>query len=113
MGGILVFHALGLFPRPGLYDVSRLIGSSQTTLEGRVLDSPIIRWNQTRFLLQGKASPQDAFQGRTLVTLAFPDEELAPGDLIRVRGWLSRPRPPSSKREFDERRYWSTKKVFS
>ena len=113
MAGIVVLHLLGLFPRPGLYDLSRLIGSSQTTMEGHVLDSPTLRWNQTRFLAEAKASPQDAFGGKVLVTLAFPMENLAPGDRIRLRGWLSAPRLPTVGRDFDERRYWATKKVYS
>ncbi len=113
MAGIVLLHQAGLFPRPGLYDLSRLIGSSQVVLEGRVLDAPIIRWNQTRFLLEGRATPLSAFQGRTLVTLTFPDERLAPGDVIRIRAWPSAPRPPTAKREFDERSYWASRKVFS
>lgn len=113
MGGIVVLHLAGLFPRPALYDLSRLIGSSQVVLEGRVLDSPILRWNQTRFLFEAKALPLEAFHGRTLVTLTFPDEELAPGDVIHVRGWLSAPRPQALGRDFDEQGYWATRCVFS
>ena len=113
MAAILILHFLGLFPRPGIYDVSRLIGASQVAIEGKVLDAPVIRWDQTRFLLQGHAVTQSAFKGRVLVTLAFPDEELAPGDSIRVRGWLSATRPPSASREFDEQGYWATRRVFS
>jgi len=113
MAAILLLHALGLFPRAGLYDVARLVGSSQVTFEGRVMDSPIIRWNQTRFLMQGNAQPLQAFCGRTVVTLAFPAEDLAPGDDIRARGWLSATREPSLTRDFDERGYWATHKVFT
>src|SRR5947209_7745936 len=113
MAGIFLLHAIGLFPRPGLYDLSRLIGSSQVILAGRVLNSPLIRWNQTRFLIQAEAFPQDALKGRALVTLAFADETLAPGDLIRLRGWLSTPRMPSLAREFDERGSWASRRVFS
>src|SRR5256885_13105561 len=113
MGGIIVLHVIGLFPRPGLYDLSRLIGGSQVALEGRALDSPIIRWNQTRFLVQGTASPLGAFHGRVLVTLAFPAEELSPGDVVCLRGWLSAPRPPSRGREFDERGYWASRRVYA
>ncbi len=113
MATILIFHFLGLFPRPGLYDLSHLVGTSQMTLEGKILDSPVIRWNQTRFLMVGRAFPFEAFQGKALVTLTFPDQELAPGDTIRVRGWLSEPRPPSRGRDFDERGYWATRGVFS
>ena len=102
-----------LFPRSGIYDVSRLIGASQVTIEGKVLDAPVIRWNQTRFLLQGRVVSPSAFEGRVLVTLAFPDEDLSPGDVIRVRGWLSATRPPSASREFDEQGYWATRCVFS
>jgi competence protein ComEC len=113
MAGIVVLHLAGLFPRPGLYDLSRLLGSSQIVIEGRVLDAPIIRWNQTRFLLEGKATTLSAFHGKTLVTLTFPDEDLAPGDVIRVRGWPSAPRPATVMRDFDERGYWASRQVFS
>ena len=112
MAAIIVLHLFGLFPRAGLYDLSRLIGASQVTLEGRVLDSPVIRWNQTRFLLEGHALPLGAFNGRVLVTLTFPEESLAPGDHIRIRGWLSATRPPTASREFDEQSYWATRRVF-
>ena len=53
MSGIVGLHLLGLFPRAGIYDLSRLVGTSQVTLEGQVMDSPVIRWNQTRFLMRG------------------------------------------------------------
>lgn len=110
---LFVGHGMGLFPRPGLYDVSRLIGASLVQLEGTVLDFPSLRWGQTRFLLEGSAQPLRAFQGRTIVTLAFRCEDLAPGDRIRVRGWLSAPREPSLSRDFNERRYWAGRRVFS
>jgi hypothetical protein len=113
MAAIAGLHLLGLFPRAGIYDVARLIGVSQVALEGRVLDYPVIRWNQTRFVLEGRASPLTAFEGRTAVTLNFADDGLAPGDTLRVRGWLSAPRPSSPTRDFDEQGYWATKKVFS
>src|ERR1039458_9245117 len=93
MTGIVILHLLGLFPRAGIYDLSRLVGTSQVTLEGSVMDSPVIRWKQTRFLFEGRGRPLRAFEGRSVVTLAFPDETLAPGDTICVRGWLSSPRP--------------------
>ncbi len=113
MAGIIVLHVLGLFPRPGFYDVSRLVGGSQVALEGRVLDSPVIRWEQTRFLMQATASPLGAFHGRVLVTVAFPEEDLAPGDALCLRGWLSVPRAPSRGREFDERGYWASRRVYA
>src|SRR5438046_101021 len=113
MAAIVVLHLLGLFPRPGIYDLSRLIGASQTTIEGRVLDAPVIRWDQTRFLIQGCARPLEAFCGQALVTLTFPLEDLAPGDVVRLRGWLSAPRGPSARRDFDEKGYWATRCVFS
>src|ERR1019366_3297551 len=78
-----------------------------------VMDSPVIRWKQTRFLFEGRGRPLRAFEGRAVVTLAFPDETLAPGDIIHVRGWLSSPRPASLTRDFDEQGYWATRRVFS
>ena len=113
MTTILILHLLGLFPRPGIYDLARLEGSSQVIIEGKVLDSPVIRWSQTRFLMAGCASPLGAFRGKTLVTLAFPDEDLGPGDRIRVRGWMAEPKLPSPRSDFDERGYWATRGVFS
>src|SRR5690242_15899899 len=92
MAAIFLLSFTGRFPRPGLYDVSRLIGVSQVVMEGRIADAPVIRWDQTQFVLQGRTSPQAAFEGKVAVTLAFPDEELAPGDTVRLRGWLSKPR---------------------
>src|SRR5438876_327430 len=105
MGGIVVLHLTGLFPRPDLYDLTRLVGSSLTTLEGRVLEGPVIRWHQTRFLIQGKASPLNSFHGKALVTLAYPHDDLAPGDHVRLRGWLSAPRRPRREGQFNERDY--------
>jgi ComEC/Rec2-related protein len=110
---IVLLHLFGLFPRAGIYDLSRLVGSSLVTLEGRVMEAPVIRWNQTRFLFNGHSCPLTAFQGKSVVTLNFIDEDLAPGDLIRVRGWLSSPRPASPGRDFDEQNYWATRRVFS
>ncbi len=77
------------------------------------MEAPVIRWNQTRFLFSGHASPFTAFHGKSVVTLNFINEDLAPGDLIRVRGWLSSPRPASPGRDFDEQNYWATRRVFS
>ena len=113
MTGIVILHFFGLFPRAGIYDLSRLVGTSQVTIEGQVMGSPVIRWNQTRFLFKGCALPLKAFEGLAVVTLAFPNEDLAPGDRIRVRGWLSRPRPSSITRDFDEQGYWASRGVFS
>lgn len=113
MGILIALHVLGLFPRPDLYDLSRLIGAPQVILEGEVVDFPVIRWNQTRFLMEGRARPLEAFRGRAVVTLAFPWPELTPGDVIGARGWLSAPREPSWRRPFDERRYWRSQRVFS
>jgi len=113
MGGIIALHLLGLFPRAGFYDPSRLIGSSVVILVGRVEDAPVIRWNQTRFLFSGHAEPMTVFRGKVVVTLNFVDENLAPGDRLRVRGWLSSPRPASPGRDFDEQGYWATRGVFS
>jgi len=113
MATIVILHLCGFFPRAGIYDLSRLAGTSQVALEGWVMDSPVIRWNQTRFLFKGRALPLKAFEGWAVVTLAFADDSLAPGDRIRVRGWLSRPRPASITRDFDEQGYWATRGVFS
>lgn len=111
---VLVFlHGAGRFPRPGLYDFSRLIGAPSLTLEGRVADFPVTRWNQTRFLFEAEAVPLNAFRGRAAVTLAFPRPDLGPGDRLRLSGWLSAPRPASALRPFDERRYWEGFGVFA
>src|ERR1041385_1105455 len=75
-------HAARQFPRAGLYDLSRLVGSSHILLEGTILDFPIIRWDQTRFLMEAKAHPLSAFRGRVLITLSFADTSLAPGDRV-------------------------------
>src|ERR1035438_9821425 len=80
MAGIIILHLMGIFPRAGIYDLSCLVGTSQVTVEGRIMDSPVIRWNQTRFLFEGTARPLGAFGGRAVVTLTFPDASLAPGD---------------------------------
>lgn len=116
LSGILVLsalYALGLYPRPSLHDVSRLVGASLVTLEGTIQDFPSIRWQQTRFLLEGHAVPQSAFSGRVVVTLKFPATSLRPGDRVRVRGWLSAPRAASATRTFDEQEYWSSQGVFA
>jgi competence protein ComEC len=113
MASIIGLHLIGRFPRPGLYDLSRLAGGSVATIKGRVIDSPVIRWGQTRFVLTGKAQPMGGFQGKMCVTLAFPDETLAPGDELVLRGWLSTPRPSGPRRLFDERGYWAGRQVYS
>jgi hypothetical protein len=51
---LTLLHGLRLFPRPGLYDVSRLIGGPYTELEGKVVDIPVVRWGQTRFLFEAR-----------------------------------------------------------
>jgi len=90
MAAILLLHALGLFPRAGIYDLSRLVGSAVVTLEGRVVDAPTLRWNQTRFLFEGRPAPW-GFCREVRHHAEFPEPDLAPGDRIRVRGWLSVP----------------------
>jgi competence protein ComEC len=113
MAAILALHAAGLFPRPGLYDVSHLIGLPQVTFDGEVVDFPVLRWNQTRFVFDGAACPMNGFHGKCVVTLTFLEPELASGDRIRLRGWLSAPRAASSPQDFDERGYWANRRVFT
>src|SRR5579872_3270988 len=105
--GIFLLHALHLFPRRGLYDVSRLAGASQVVIEGRVMNFPLTRWERTEFLLEGQARPLSGFHGRAAVRLSFPAWDLAPGDAVRVRGWLYPPRSAAKAKGFDERAYWA------
>src|SRR5262245_31749181 len=100
---LTVLHAWGRFPVPSAYDISRLAGSWVVSMEGRVINSPQTRWGKTRFMLEGHAEPLDAFRGRVVIYLDFPINDLEPGEKVRLRGWLSRPRPPSPRRSFDER----------
>src|SRR5882762_3989411 len=111
---VLVFlHVLGRFPAPGPYDVSRLAGSPALIMEGRVISFPQTRWRQTRFFLEGRALPLEAFHGRVQVKLRFSAEDLAPGETLRVRGWLSLPRGAKASRAFDERAYLAGNSAFA
>ncbi len=109
---LLLLHALGRFPAPGAYDISKLAGSPALVVEGTVVNFPQTRWNQTRFLIEGRAQPLSAFHGRVVVNLNFPMEDLAPGETLRVRGWLSPTRAPSARRMFDEQRYWAGSQAY-
>src|SRR5437016_1309286 len=80
---LLALHALGRFPAPGAHDLSRLIGTPSVTLEGRVRSFPQTRWNQTRFLFEGRSQTPTGYRGRALATLSFPVEDLAPGETLR------------------------------
>ncbi len=104
---LVALHALGKFPAPGPDDVSRLAGDPALIFEGRVITFPQTRWGQTRFGMEGRALSHAAYRGRIVVTLRFPLEDLAPGETLRVRGWLSRPRGADARRSFDERAYWA------
>src|SRR5688500_4182056 len=104
IAGILMLHALGVFPKAGLHDLSRLQGTPVLTIEGEVLDAPVIRWGQTRFLMRCRARPLSGFTGKVMVTLPFRAYALAPGDHVRARGWLS-PTPERS------RGYWASRRV--
>ncbi len=110
---LLALHAAGWFPAPGLYDVSRLAGAPALVFEGSVMSFPQTRWGQTRFVIEGKTHPLEAFHGRLLVNLNFPVTDLAPGEEVRVRGWLSETRSPTRSRPFDERRYWAGSLVYA
>lgn len=111
--GILFLHALHLFPRPGLYDLSQLIGATQVVLEGRVVNFPLTRWGRTEFLLEARAQPLSAFHGRAAVKLSFPSWDLSPGDRIRLRGWLYPPRTAAEARGFDEKGYWASRQTYA
>ncbi len=110
---IITLHALHRFPCPGAHDLSQLLGEPVTTLEGRIVDFPSMRWGQTRFVLEGYDVAKPQFHGRVLVTLGYPGWELGPGDRLRLRGWLHSMRPPSAKRPFDEKGYWGLQGVFA
>jgi competence protein ComEC len=110
---LISLHWAGCFPAPGAQDVSRLIGVPSVELEGRIIDFPTIRWNQTRFLFEGKAFPGNRYHGRVAVTLSFPRPDLGPGDRLRLRGWLSTPRPASRWHPFDAQRYWAGFNTFA
>src|SRR5262245_2462420 len=110
---LIGLHALGKFPAPGPYDVSRLAGTPALVFEGEVISFPQTRWNQTRFLIEGQADPLTAFRGRLVVNLNFPMENLAPGEIIRVRGGLSLTRAPTANRSFDEHGYWAGYRAYA
>jgi competence protein ComEC len=110
---LIALHVLGRFPVPGVWDISRFAGSPVVTLEGRVITFPQIRWGQTRFLIEGSVLAQEAFHGRVLVQLDFPVEDLAPDEVVRVRGWLSRTREPGPRRAFNERAYWAGQRTYA
>src|SRR3954470_8998010 len=100
---LVLLHLCGRFPAPGCYDVSRLNGSAAIELQGKVISFPQTRWGQTRCLFDGRADPLSAFHGRMLVTFKFPVEDLAPGERLWLRGWLSAPRLPRGQNPFNER----------
>lgn len=99
-------NALGRYPRPGPKDPVWLADQPVVSLEGRVINFPSTRWNQTRFVLESPA-------GLAVVTLGFVDRELAPGDRVSVRGWLRPTRPPGPGKTFDESSYWASQGVYS
>jgi competence protein ComEC len=109
-GLLIVLHAFGLYPRPGLYDVSRLSGAPLLTLSGVVVDFPMVRWGQTRFLMDARAEPLTAFRGRLLVTLPFISE-VGPGDRLLLTGWLGEMAP--GRDGFDQRGYWASRGVYA
>src|SRR5438046_3143729 len=104
---LILLHALGRFPAPGPYDLAHLAGCPTVTITGKVISFPQTRWGQTRFLFQGRAYPLDAFHGRVAVNFRFPMDDLAPGESLRVRGWLGHPRSSTARHPFDEQRYWA------
>lgn len=112
MGVLVSLRAVGRFPAPGPADLAGRIGDPLVRVEGTVSDFPIIRWNQTRFVLQGCAvdSPHC---GLAQVTLQFAWPELGYGDHVRLRGWPHRPRPPTRNRPFDEAGYLASKGIYT
>jgi competence protein ComEC len=104
---LVVLHTRHRLPAAGIYDLSRLIPTAVLTVEGKIADFPQARWGQTRFLFDGRAVPQSAFRGKILVQLHFVDDDLAPGDTLRLRGWLTALRTASGRKRFDERAYWN------
>lgn len=110
--GLATLHAFGLYPRAGLYDLSKLRRSSIVTLEGRVLDLPSTRWRQTRFLFEGEAQPLSAFEGKVIVSTRF-EADIAPGDRLRLRGYLAPLKSARAPKGFDEQRYWGKKGTFA
>jgi len=112
IGVLTGLHLAGVFPRAGRQDLFRLAGCPVSVLSGTVQDFPVIRWDQTRFVLEGESQTPEGFHGKTAVTLAFPLEELAPGDRLTLRGYLSEP-PVQSSSGFPARRYWASLGVYS
>jgi|GEM_PF-2005552 len=110
---LIVLHLVGRFPSPGQRDIAQLMGTPVVCFEGIVADAPLTRWRQTRFVVHGRSVRPLGFYGNVVVTLAFPRDDIAPGDHVMVRGWLSAPRPPSEKRSFDEVSYWASQRVFT
>jgi competence protein ComEC len=108
---LFILHLHGLFPRAGLHDLSRLIGGSVVTIEGRVISFPSSRWGRQQFIVDAHAVPLNAFNGRVLVNLPAYAPVLAPGDVVRLRGYLAA--PASRDPAFDAPAYWSTRGVFS
>jgi competence protein ComEC len=110
---LIVLHIAGYFPTARSQDIAQLIGQPVVTIEGTMADLPVTRWNQTRFVLQGVSVSPSGYRGNVAVTLGFPRPDLAPGDHLRLRGWLTPPRAPAGKRMFDEIGYWGSQGVYA
>lgn len=101
------------FPRPGLYDLSRLQGTPSVTLVGRVIDLPMTKWGHTRFVFEGQAEPLTGFKGRVLVTASFDAGQVAPGDQLCLRGWLGALKESRVPGAFSELDYWRNRRVYT
>jgi len=107
-------HAFHLYPRAGKNDPCHAIGEPVLVMQGEVISSPSMRWNQTRFVLAGDArSAARSFHGRVLVTVPGFWNEVGPGDIVYVRGWPSSTRPPDKAHAFDERGCWAGQRVYT
>ncbi len=107
---LVVLHRSGRFPQAAPHDLSQAV-SRAVTVEGRIVGFPSTRWEQTRFVVEGRVL-SNPFHGKTCVTLRFPARHLAPGDQIRVRGWLYAPKTSKVPGTFDEEGYWKAHGIF-
>lgn len=107
---LAVLKSLGIYPRPAACDLSQRIGGPLIVVEGTVTELPLTRWGRTRFRVEA-ATQDHAHRGHLLVTTHFP-ADVALGDRLELRGYLSAFRQARSGTRLSDADYWASRATF-
>ncbi len=103
--GIIIADHAGFFVSPKTGDVSNFASHDDVTVTGIVDDIPSLRNNKTQFPLAASLVDGKPVTGALIISLFHADPELQRGDIVELRGRITKPKVPKNPGSFDYNLY--------